>query len=100
MGTWRRFEKLNGVLRFTQGNTLNGFSLTGMAYGAHWNSTDQIPERAVPFIGLFGALVPTDGGNTKRFSLSGQWAKTDGGNAWQANFYAVRSAFNLWSDFA
>jgi hypothetical protein len=57
------------------------------------------PERAVPFIGLFGALDPTDGGNTQRFSRSGQWAKTDGDNAWQANFYAVRSAFNLWSDF-
>lgn len=36
---------------------------------------------------------------TQRFSLSGQWAKTDAGNAWQANFYAVRIGFNLWSDF-
>ncbi|MGH6863164.1 MAG: TonB-dependent receptor, partial [Methylocella sp.] len=92
-------KKLNGVLRYTQGNALNGFSLTGMAYGAHWNSTDQIPERAVPFIGLFGSLDPTDGGNTQRFSLSGQWAKTDAGNAWQANFFAVRIAFNLWNNF-
>ena len=92
-------KKLNGVLRYSVGTALNGFSLTGMAYGNHWNSTDQIPERAVADIGLFGSLNPTDGGNTERFSLSGQWAKTDGGNAWQANVFAVRSALNLFNDF-
>jgi hypothetical protein len=73
---------------------------TGMDYGNPWNSTDQNPERAVPFIGLFGSLDPTDGGNAQRFSVSGQWAKTDAGNAWQANVFAVRSALNLWNDFA
>ena len=31
--------------------------------------------------------------------MSGQWAKTDAGNAWQANVFAVRSALNLWNDF-
>jgi hypothetical protein len=85
-------KKLNGVLRYSEGTALNGFSLTGMAYG-------KIPERAVPFIGLFGSLDPTDGGNAQRFSVSGQWAKTDVGNAWQANVFAVRSALNLWNDF-
>lgn len=101
-GPWTypdKLRKLNGVLRYTQGSALNGFSLTGMAYGNQWNSTDQIPERAVSQIGLFGSLNPTDGGNTQRFSLSGQWAKTDGANAWQANAYVVRSGLNLWNDF-
>jgi len=70
-----------------------------MAYGNHWNSTDQIPERAVPDIGLFGYIDPYDGGNTERFSLSGQWAMTDGANAWHVNAFAVRSALNLWNDF-
>ncbi len=92
-------KKLNSVLRYSQGDALNGFSITGMAYGNHWNSTDQIPERAVADIGLLGSLNPTDGGNTQRFSLSAQWAKTEGGNAWQANAFVVRSALNLWNDF-
>nr|CAJ01624.1 putative outer membran receptor signal peptide protein [Methylocapsa acidiphila] len=92
-------KKLNGVLRYSQGTALNGFSITGMAYGNHWNSTDQIPERAVSEVGLFGSLNPTDGGNTERFSLSTQWAKTEGGNAWQANAFVVRSGLNLWNDF-
>ena len=91
--------KLNSVVRYSQGTDTNGFSLTGMAYGNHWNSTDQIPERAVPDIGLYGYIDPYDGGNTQRFSLSGQWAMTDGANAWHVNAFAVRSALNLWNDF-
>ncbi len=91
--------KLNSVVRYSQGTDVNGFSVTGMAYGNHWNSTDQIPERAVPDIGLFGYIDPYDGGNTERFSLSGQWAMTDGANAWHVNAFAVRSALNLWNDF-
>ena len=37
-----------------------------------WNSTDQIPQRAVDggLLGRFGALDPTDGGQTARYSLS------------------------------
>ncbi len=91
--------KLNSIVRYSQGTDVNGFSVTGMAYGNHWNSTDQIPERAVPDIGLFGYIDPYDGGNTERFSLSGQWAMTDGANAWHVNAFAVRSALNLWNDF-
>src|SRR6195256_2733677 len=65
-------RKLNGVLRYSQGNYDNGFSLTGMAYSNRWNSTDQIPLRAIQSgeIGLYGALDPTDGGNTHRLSVS------------------------------
>jgi outer membrane receptor for Fe3+-dicitrate len=92
-------KKENTVLRYSEGTASNGFSLTGMAYNNHWNSTDQIAERAVPEIGLYGSLDPTDGGNTQRFSLSGQWAMTDGANAWHVNAFAVRSALNLWNDF-
>jgi hypothetical protein len=91
--------KLNTVVRYPGGTTLNGYSVTGMAYGNHWNSTDQIPEPAVPYIGLYGYEDPTDGGNTERFSLSGQWAKTDGANSWHVNVFAVRSDLNLWNNF-
>jgi hypothetical protein len=91
--------KLNTVVRYPGGTALNGYSVTGMAYGNHWNSTDQIPEPAVPYIGLYGYEDPTDGGNTERFSLSGQWAKTDGANSWHVNVFAVRSDLNLWNNF-
>ena len=50
-------------MRYSQGTAQDGFSLTGMAYANKWNSTDQIPSRAIASgeIGLFGALDPSDG---------------------------------------
>lgn len=92
-------RKLNGLIRYSQGNALNGFSLTGWAYGNQWRSTDQIPERAVPFIGLFGSLDPTDGGNASRFSLSGRWAKSDADSLSQVDAFAIRTTLNLFNDF-
>ena len=49
-GPWERpddFSKMNGVLRYSRGTSRNAFSLTGIAYAADWQATDQIPERAV-----------------------------------------------------
>jgi outer membrane receptor protein involved in Fe transport len=94
-------RKLNGVMRYSQGTSENGFSLTGMAYVNRWNSTDQIPSRAVASgeTGLYGALDPSDGGNSNRFSLSGRWAQTDEGGSSIANFYVVKSSLNLWNNF-
>jgi outer membrane receptor protein involved in Fe transport len=94
-------RKLNGVVRYSQGTAQDGFSLTGMAYANKWNSTDQIPSRAIASgeIGLFGALDPSDGGNSSRFSLSGRWAQTDEAGSSKANFYVIKSSLNLWNNF-
>ena len=103
-GPWdnpNRFHKLNGVLRYAQGAQPNGFNITAMAYRAGWNSSDQIPQRAVDagLIGRFGAIDPTDGGNSSRYSLSGEWRQSEGGVSRAANFYAIRSRLNLYSNF-
>ncbi|MBR1279745.1 TonB-dependent receptor [Bradyrhizobium sp. AUGA SZCCT0283] len=94
-------RKLNGVVRYSQGTAADGFSLTGMAYANKWNSTDQIPSRAIASgeIGLFGALDPSDGGSSDRFSVSGRWAQTSEGGSSKANFYLVKSSLNLWNNF-
>jgi hypothetical protein len=94
-------RKLNGVMRYSQGTAQDGFSLTAMAYANKWNSTDQIPARAIALggIGLYGALDPSDGGNSSRFSLSGQWARSDAAGSSKANFYVVKSSLNLWNNF-
>ena len=94
-------RKLNGVMRYSQGTAQDGFSLTGMAYANQWNSTDQIPSRAIASgeIGLYGAFDPSDGGNANRFSLSGRWAQTDEGGSSKANFYVIKSSLNLWNNF-
>jgi len=94
-------RKLNGVVRYNQGTAEDGFSLTGMAYANKWNSTDQIPSRAIASgeIGVYGAFDPSDGGNSNRFSLSGRWAQTDEGGTSKANFYVIKSSLNLWNNF-
>ena len=40
-------KKANGVVRYSRGDTRNGFSITGMGYTADWNATDQVPLRAI-----------------------------------------------------
>jgi outer membrane receptor protein involved in Fe transport len=103
-GPWANPEdmrKLNGLLRYSQGTATDGFSVTGMAYSNRWNSTDQVPERAITSgqIGFFGAEDPTDGGNTNRFALSGRVAGTDDGGSWKANAFVVKSGLDLFNDF-
>ena len=74
-GPWdnsENFKKFNSALRYSRGDKAEGFSVTGMAYQADWDSTDQIPQRAVDsgLIDRFGAIDPSDGGKTSRYSLS------------------------------
>ena len=38
------YRKLNGVLRFSQGDLAHGFNVTAMGYKATWNATDQIAQ--------------------------------------------------------
>ena len=81
-------HKLSGLLRYSQGTATDGFSATAMAYSNTWNSTDQIPLRAIAsgLIGLNGEIDPTDGGdhqpllavgaaraNRRRRAVEGQW---------------------------
>ncbi len=103
-GPWENpanFNKYNGVLRYAQGGPANGFNVTGMAYQASWTSTDQIPQRAVDagLIGRFGTLDPSDGGQSSRYSLSGEWRSTDGDTSRVVTLYAIRSRLNLYSNF-
>jgi outer membrane receptor protein involved in Fe transport len=94
-------RKINSLLRYTQGTALDGFSITGMAYSNRWNSTDQIPQRAITSgqVGLFGEEDPTDGGNTNRFALSARIAATDDAGSWKANAYVVKSELDLFNNF-
>ena len=94
-------RKSNGLLRYTQGTASDGFSITGMAYANRWNSTDQVPQRAITsgLIDRYGAEDVTDGGNTSRFALSARVAGTDDGGSWKANAYAVKSELDLFNDF-
>ena len=94
-------RKLNALVRYTQGTALDGFSITGMAYSNKWNSTDQVPQRAIASgqIGLYGAEDPSDGGNTNRFALSLRGAATDDAGSWKINAFIVKSQLDLFNNF-
>jgi hypothetical protein len=66
------YRKVNGVLRYSLGDAVNGFSLTAMGYHGQWNSTDQVAQRAITsgLIDRFGAIDPTYGGHTYRYSAT------------------------------
>jgi outer membrane receptor protein involved in Fe transport len=94
-------RKFSTMLRYSQGTAQDGLSITGMAYSNRWNSTDQVPQRAVTSgqIGLYGEEDPTDGGNTDRFSLSARMSGTDAAGSWKANAYIVKSDLDLYNNF-
>jgi hypothetical protein len=95
------YQKVNGVLRYSRGYANNGWSVTAMAYHGDWHATDQIPARAVAAgtLGRYDALDPTDGGNARRFSLSGVWRSTAADSASRVNAYLIRNQLDLYSNF-
>jgi len=95
------YRKYNGVLRYSVGDAQNGFSFTGMGYSASWNSTDQIPQRAVNDgeIPRFGTIDPTDGGQTHRYSLSAEYQSSGASSTTRAVAYGIAYKLNLFSNF-
>jgi outer membrane receptor protein involved in Fe transport len=103
-GPWdnpERFHRANGVLRYSFGDADSRSSITAMAYSAAWNATDQIPQRAVDdgVVGRFGAIDPSDGGQTSRLSLSYNTERHLENGTFKANAYAIASRLDLFSDF-
>ncbi len=96
------YKKINGVLRYSEGEPDNGFNITAMAYSAKWNATDQIAQRAIDagFIsGRFDAIDKTDGGEAQRYSLSGAWHQSSATNATNINAYILNNKLKLYSNF-
>jgi hypothetical protein len=95
-------NRYNAFLRYHWDQGRDDFTLTGSLYWAPlWHATDQIAERAVDegLIGRFGAIDPTDGGNTGRAALSFDWLRNDGDAVTKLQLYGFYSRLNLWSDF-
>lgn len=103
-GPWQlpeKIRKLSGLARMTWGAPTSQFSLLGMAYHNQWNSSDQIPLRAVDegLITRFGQLDSTDGGASERYSLSGSYRHIGAGSTQLLQAFAVYSGLTLFSNF-
>ena len=103
-GPWQHgnhYHKVNGVVRYSQEYGQSGWNLTVMGYKARWNATDQIALRAVDsgLIDRFGALDSTDGGNSQRYSLTGEWHRQASRSATTLLAYGYYYDLDLYSDF-
>jgi len=95
------YNRLNGVLRYHHGDEKDFYTLTAMAYSGRWNSTDQVPLRAISdgVIDRFGSLNPTDGGISSRESFSFSRVKRTDADQVQFSAYVIRYKLDLWSTF-
>src|SRR5271156_956410 len=94
------YYKFNGLVTYSRGTEASGFSITTRAYdGARWNSSDQLPYTALPVVGFFGALNPTDGGRSQRYSLQGEWHHKGADSQTTLMAYGFYYDLNLFSDF-
>ena len=95
-------RKENAVLRYSEGDAHNGYSVTGMFYHQLWTNTTDIPLRAIGE-GLvsdrFGTLDPTDGGRAQRASLSAQFIAAEGAGELSASAFFIYNQLHLFNDF-
>ncbi len=101
-GPWTHpdnYYKYNGLLTYSQGGDVNGFSITARGYHGQWHSSDQIATNAVPLVGFFGTLNPTDGGHSQRYSLQTEWHRQGANSASRVVVYGFYYDLDLFSDF-
>jgi hypothetical protein len=101
-GPWKHpddYLKFNGLLTYSRGDDARGFSITARGYHGKWNSSDQIAESAVPLVGFFGTLNPTDGGNSQRYSLQTEWHRQRAKSKTKITLYGFYYDLDLFSDF-
>ncbi len=94
-------EQVNGLIKYTYGDRLDGYGLTLQVYENDWNSPDQIPRRQVDAgeIGRFGFIDPTVGGESHRYSLSADWHRRTGVGQVDLTAYALDYELDLFSNF-
>jgi len=101
-GPWTHpdnYYKFNGLVTYSQGGDADGVSITARGYHGTWHSSDQIPDNAVPLVGLFGALNPTDGGHSQRYSLQVEWHRRGASSETRLMAYGFYYDLDLFSDF-
>jgi hypothetical protein len=103
-GPWERpdgYGRINGIVRYSRGDSRNGFSLTGMGYSADWDSTDQVPLRAIDsgLITRFGNIDPTDGGHSSRYTAVADYQHSGVKHSTRTTAYVIRYGMTLFQNF-
>jgi outer membrane receptor protein involved in Fe transport len=104
-GPWVHAEdqrKINTVLRYSEGDGHEGYSITGSYYHGLWNASTDQPERALAegLVNRFGELDPSDGGVAQRANLTVQYHAAVGRGRLDVDAYAFSNYLILWNDFS
>jgi hypothetical protein len=96
-----RYQRVNGVLRYSGGDESWGYSITGSGYAGDWDATDQIARRAVhrPGFDRFDSLDTSTGGRSQKYMLYGEWHRADADTATRALVYGFYQDLDLFSNF-
>ena len=94
-------DKFNGVLRYSEGDSRNGMSLTYLGFNNHWHSTDQVPQRAMDagLISRFGFIEESDGGQTYRHAGTFDWQRSGQEDSTRITAYTQRYGVQLFHNF-
>ncbi len=93
---------VSAVAKYSTGTPARGFSITALGYHSDWDATDQIARRAVDSgqVSRLGALDPTNGGETGRYTLVGEWrTAASGATRTRVNAYGAYYHLDLFSNF-
>jgi hypothetical protein len=95
------YGRINGILRYSRGDTRNGFSATYLGYSADWSATDQIPSRAVAsgVLPRFGYIDGTDGGTTNRQTGVVDLQRSSEDTSTRLTAYLLHHELQLFSNF-
>jgi outer membrane receptor protein involved in Fe transport len=95
-------RKENAVLRYSEGDEHNGFSVAGMVYHNIWTATNVVDLRAISdglVPNVFGTLNPTDAGEAWRASLSVDGHASVGPGQLSDSVFFVDNQLHMWNDF-
>jgi hypothetical protein len=94
-------HKYNGIIRYSLGDSRNGFSITGLGYWSKWNATEQTALRAIEsgLIDRFGNLDVSDKGDSFRYALIGDWQRSGSNDSTRITVYGQHYGVDLFHNF-
>ena len=94
-------RKVSLLGRYTGGDATQGYHIGLAAYRNRWDSSDQVPQRAVDagIIDGFGQIDPFLGGDTARYTASVEYHAPVGPGRLLVNAYAAHYSLSLISNF-
>lgn len=98
----QKFNRLNLMGKYHKHWKSTDMVLSASTFWSKWNHSGQIPQRAVNdgTIGFYGAIDPTEGGETGRSNLSASFSTVTAKNhLFKNQFYYSNYTFLLYSNF-